>query len=133
MEFKLDRDIRLVCVKAKTFPEGIRDAFSKLETLVSYPATDFYGVSYLQDGKIIYKAAVEEAGADKGRFEDSEIFILKNGTYITEMVHDFMSEPSKVKDCFERLMALPEFDNQFPCVEWYHSPHDVKCMVRKKD
>jgi len=130
--FQLERDINLVCLKATSFPAGIRAAFAKLGTIIKHPAKEYFGISYFENGEIVYKAAVEQRDQGEAESLGLETFIFEKGTYFTETVNDFMNDPSKVKDCFERMLALPEFDERFPCIEWYTSPNDVRCIVRKK-
>ena len=45
--YTLNKDVKVICVQAKKFPEGIKEAFQKLERLdPSICERPFYGISY---------------------------------------------------------------------------------------
>jgi hypothetical protein len=61
-KYYLKNKVKLACVAAKSFPDGIKESFETLEKiLLSTTGRNFYGISYPDINKnIIYKAAVEE-------------------------------------------------------------------------
>src|SRR5690242_13095843 len=77
-------DIKLICVNAKSFPEGITDAFDRLNQIIG--ATNrrkLYGISYgTENGKMIYKAATEEQSDHEAMQLKLEQFVVRKGEYI---------------------------------------------------
>jgi len=130
----LENDIRVLCVTARSFPEGIMEAFQTLErTDPSIPGRTFYGISRMQNGKIIYKAAAAEQYEGEAKKLGLEAFVIKKGEYLGETLHDFMKDTSVIGTTFQKLLAVPELDQTGACVEWYKSDRDVLCMVRLND
>jgi len=130
--YKLDHDIKLLCIPAATFPDGVAAAYQKLHSLVP-PAggRQFFGISWMDSkGGIIYKACVEEAYPGETEKFGAETFVVKKGDYISIVLHDFMSDTSVFGRAFRELTADPRIDPQGAGVEMYLSEKDVRCMVR---
>lgn len=128
--YSLENDLKVFCVKARSFPDGIKQAFLTLEEML--PTTDgriFFGLSYMEDGVIVYKAAVLEAYEGEGEENGCETFTIKKGEYLTETITDWRKKAERIGYAFETLLADPRLDTTFPCVEWYRDP-DVMCMIR---
>ena len=130
--YHLDRDIRLICLRASSFPTGVANAHQRLHSLL--PATQrrmIYGISW-PDGKgsLIYMAGVEETYPGETEQLGGETFIVKKGTYSSILIHNYMSNMSAFGQAFKQLTADPAIDPQGACVEMYLSEVDVRCMVR---
>lgn len=130
--YRLEKDISIMCVTAKSFPDGILEAFRTLEGIhPSIASRTFFGISYMdEDGKIVYKAAAEEAYTGEASKYNYETFIIGKGEYFTETIYNFMQDSNLMEDAFNRLLATPRLDKTFPCVEWYINDREVRCMVR---
>ncbi|WP_207533422.1 hypothetical protein [Desertivirga arenae] len=131
----LTESIDLFCIRAKSFPEGIKDAFDTLSNLLTDSSSEriFYGISYPDEkGSIVYKAAVEQKAEEDLDKAELEKFTIPSGIYLTEKIEDFMHNIPAIGDCFMRLLANPEID-RFPCIEWYNNSKDVICLVKLKD
>ena len=91
-KFELDNDIKVVYVQATSFPEGIQAAFEQLESkLPSIDKRTFYGISWGgENGKIIYRAAATQLPDEDEKQFGLGTFTIKKGTYISELIHDFM-------------------------------------------
>jgi hypothetical protein len=130
--YKLDHDIKLLCIPAASFPDGVAAAYRKLHSLV--PPTrgrKFFGISWMDArGEMIYKACVEEAYPGETEQLGGETFVVKKGDYISIVLHDFMSDTSVFGKAFRQLTAGPRIDPQGAGVEMYLGPDEVRCMVR---
>src|SRR5687768_7007146 len=122
-EFLLKEDVKLFCVTAKSFPNGIVEAFQTLENIrPEICERPFYGISYQNTkGNTIYKAAVAEAFEGEGKKYGLETFIITKGEYLTETLFDFMQHIDIIPNTFKKLLADYKLDNSFPCIEWYKS------------
>jgi len=130
-KYELVKDINVFYMPANSFPDGIKTAFEKLESIV--PSEDNRTVFALswpdKTGKIMYKAAFEERYPGEGKKYGLNSLVIKKGSYISELVNSFASNISQIGQTFQRLLKHPDIDPNGFCVEWYKGP-DVLCMVR---
>ena len=131
-QYSLDHDIRLICIAATSFPDGVTAAYQKLHSLLpDMQRRTIFGISW-PDGKgsLVYKAGAEEAYPGEAEKVGGETFIVKQGDYISILIHDFMSDLSAFGKAFLELCSDPRIDPQGAAVEMYLSEKDVRCMVR---
>ena len=139
--FKLDKDINLFCVKADSFPDGIKDAHQKLNAIVKALGNrNHFGISYLYDDEILYMAAAEISNNKETIPPGCETYTLKKGNYISFYIKDFAKDPTQIEKAFKILLADPRIDEEGCCAECYfpegtdgNNAKDVRCMVRLDD
>ena len=133
--FNLDTDIKVLCVTAKSFPDGIMEAFDQLHSIV--PVTEKgrqFGISWPNEsGKIVYKAAMEEIQDGEAELLGCEPFVIKEGKYLFIDRNDFMKDLPGIGNAFQLLISQPDIDPNGYCLEWYLNDKDVRCMVRLDD
>ena len=131
----IENDVKLFCVTSESFPDGILRAFEALENkLPTKEGRVFYGISQPDiKGSIVYKAAVAESFDNEGRAAGCEPFILEKGTYVSETITGFMSDPGRIGLTFQKLLKDPRRSDTYPCIEWYINETDVVCMIQLKD
>ena len=130
--YHLDHDIRLCCVSAKSFPEGVMAAFQQLMNI--FPDQQghrrLFGVSWPDGhGGMIYKAAVEEKYKGEAERMGMETYLLKQGEYLSTTVHNFMNDIPSIGKAFSHLVDAPGVHPNTVGVEEYINPTDVRCMV----
>ena len=130
--YTLERDIKLICIPASSFPDGVAAAHQKLHALL--PPTQrrkIFGISW-PDGKgsLVYKAGTEETYPGETEKLGGETFIVKKGHYISILIHNYMSDMPAFGKAFKELCADPRIDPQGAAVEMYYDEKDVRCMVR---
>jgi hypothetical protein len=133
--FIFENDIRVFCVTAKSFPDGIMEAFEKLHASVSLGDRGRqFGISRPNPkGQIVYKAALEEINdGDAERF-GCEPFVIQKGSYIFLDRLNFMKDLQSIGKAFHELISQPGVDPNGYCLEWYLNQNDVRCMVRLDD
>jgi hypothetical protein len=127
----LAEDITLICVAAKSFPDGVMESHQKLHSIFPYSTErKYYGISRPEDGKILYKAATSLLFPEDNGKEGTETVILKKGKYLSTIVHDFMKDINGIGNAFTQLMEQPSLDPEGYCVESYLDDKDVQCMIR---
>ena len=133
-KYSIDKDIRLVCVQATSFPPGVQAAFQKLHALVPDGSTRRnFGISRPEGGGgIVYKAAVEEKYDGEAKELSAEGFTVKKGEYNSILINDFMNDIQSIGRAFTELLAQPGIDPQGYCLEWYQQGKDVLCLVPLK-
>jgi len=131
-KYQLNDDIKIICNKAKTFPNGVMEAFTTLESSVpEMEKRTIYGISKLDEKRlIIYKAAVTELHDGEAESLGFEAFTVRKGTYMTETIMDWQNNMQAFGPTFQKLLDNPKLDWDSPCVEWYKSDDEVMCMVR---
>jgi hypothetical protein len=127
----LNHDIRVLYIKAVSFPEGIMDAYKRLHAMVSSSeARSYYGISRPEEGVIVYKAAMVELYPGEAQKLNCNIQIIKGGKYIASTIQDYMKDVQEIGRTFQELLTHPRLDPEGFCVEWYLNDKDVRCMVR---
>lgn len=133
--FILGEDIEVVCLRAKSFPDGIVAAHQELHRMTpNHEGRRFFGISRPEpneNGAIVYKAAVELFESDK--FSGVEKFTIKGGAYNTFYIKDYRDNIAAIGESFDLLTGQAEVDPDGYCIEWYIGDNDVKCMVRSND
>lgn len=129
--YNLARDIRLCCLTAGSFPDGVVAAFQQLNSL--FPADEgrrLFGLSW-PDGKgsMIYKAAVEERFPGEAERLGTESYTLKGGEYLGIEVKNFMDDIPSISKAFQRLVDAPGVHPNTMGVEEYLDRSTVRCMV----
>lgn len=131
----LEKDIKVLFIEAKSFPEGIMEAHERLHELVPFDRDRrYFGISRPEGGPIVYKAAAEQAYSGEASELNCGSMTLKKGRYISNTVRNFKQDPQKIEKTFRKLLMHDDLDPQGYCVEWYQNDQDaVKCMIRLRD
>jgi len=132
--FKLASDIKVYCIKAKSFPQGVLEAHQKLHSLIPYTLErKYFGISRPEvesQGKIVYSAAADELVAGDLSKYNLEEFIIPKGNYISIIAHNYMDNLPAIGKAFDKLTAFSEIDPQGYCIEMYLNDKEVRCMIR---
>jgi hypothetical protein len=130
--YRQENDLRLLCKRVPEFPSNIDQAFLEMENnFKDYVKEGYYGVSWMEGGKVIYNAcAPVPENVSAGTYDP---FILKKGSYIAIELKNWMQQLPMIKEAFTFLMKDPRFDDNYPCVEWYKSDDEMLIMVRMKE
>ena len=133
--FQVPEDIHLFCVKAKSFPDGVMDAFRQLHALAPFGSNrKFISLSRPEKaGGIVYRAGATELKQGDLQSHGLEELVVKKGVYQMISIKDFMKDMPAIGKAFNQLTALPGIDPEGYCLEWYFNKEDVRCMVRLKD
>jgi hypothetical protein len=129
--FVLDKDIRLCCLRAASFPDGILAAHQQLHASLSFKnGRMFFGLSRPEEGVIIYNAAAELLAGETAEDFGAVSFTLEKGEYTSIVIKNYMKDTPSIGRAFEKLLLNPLIDPNGYCVEMYLGMNDVRCMVR---
>jgi hypothetical protein len=131
-KYFLNDDIKVFYVTASSFPDGIMEAYKKLQSIVPAKDRKLYGISYPQNGKIVYKAAAKEAYEGEAEKHGCETFVIPRGEYISELLTDWRKNEAVIGETFKKLLAQQGIDKNGFCLEEYLNENDVRCMVPLK-
>jgi len=130
--YRLQNGIRIFCLTARSFPEGILEVHDKLHGMVPlFDDRRFFGVSNPdENGTIIYKAGCEELFPGELDNLDLELVIIPSGNYSEIIIHNYKRDALAIRHAFQEILTLEGIDPNGFCVEWYLNETDVRCMVR---
>lgn len=128
-EFDLKQDVSLVCVRAYDFPEGIQQAFERLQArLQTSDDRAFYGISFpAEEGGMIYIAAASVLNTQELQQFEGEKMKLRQGKYITITVKNWKENVGSIGLAF-RALGDSSYATVPPGIEWYQGK-DVVCML----
>lgn len=134
--YNLEKDIQVMCLTATLFPDGVMDAYKKLQSLITdSKERRYFGISHPnKEGVIIYKACAEVKEAGETEKLGLESFIIKAGDFMSIYIDDHMKDPQSIGNAFQKLLKNPNLDPQGYCLEMYKDfdDKDVQCMVPLK-
>lgn len=129
----LQEPIELLCVRAKTFPEGIMDAFQEVKHRFGDQAgKECFGVTMQGESGLIYWAAVRRSAVTLSEQEDLELLTIAPGTYATQSIDQWQSKIEQIGKTFEELFGNKEVDPKSPGIEWYLNENELACMAKMK-
>lgn len=129
-KYELKNDIRVVCIAASSFPDGIQEAFDALKKRTRDSDGTLYGISQPdRNGVVQYKAAKEVKEGEAGQ-DGMETLIIPKGIYLTETIMGWKKRTGEIPDVFQTLLSNENIDKKSFCVEWYKSEEQLVCMVR---
>lgn len=133
-DYKIEKDIKVFYIEAKSFPMGIKDAFDNLYSLLSGDKQrNFYGISSPQHNKgIIYKACAEQLKEDEAEMLGLKLMVIPKGVYYCVELSNFRMNPMIISETFETILSQPNIDPAGFCLEIYGQDTEVvKCLVKK--
>lgn len=129
----LSEDILVHCITAGSFPDGVKQAHESLHALLPFDTNrKYFGLSWPQDGQIIYKAAAEELQPGELSGHKLETIALIKGDYLYIDIHDFMNDIPAIGEAFQQLIHDDRIAADGFCIEWYMPGDLCRCMVRTR-
>ena len=131
-KFVLPKDLHLFGNRVHTFPIGIKESFDALIGMLPEGLErPYYGVSWMEDGEVIYYTMAAEKFPGECRQYNCEVNLnIEKGEYLAVTVRDWMSKTDSIKDVFDGLMKDKRVVMGAPCVEWYKSDEEMVCMMK---
>ena len=125
-------DKTVAYVQADSFPEDALKSHQILHGKLPYSAErGYYGISWLEHGKIKYLAAAGLLEEGEAARHGLETFTIQAGDYLSEKVTDFKQNIPAIGQTFQRLLADPRLDPKGYCLEIYdQNDKDVHCLVK---
>ncbi len=121
---------RVYAVKAEHFPDGMPDAWARLES--KFPpakGTRFYGLLQTMGGTPEYFASVDSTTVS-GTVPDGFLELtIPGGTYARVRLRNWRERTSEFSTVFECLEARYDFREGGYSVEWYKSQNEVQLMI----
>lgn len=133
-KYTIDKAIKVFGLAVKTFPLGIDKAFNELIRTIGDQAGErsYYGISFFENGTIIYLAAAEEKNGNEPSKFGYESYTIEAGDYVASTVHNWNENKECIKDVCHEVVMDPASDKTKPCIEWYKNKNDLTVMVKMK-
>ncbi len=123
-------EVKLVVCRANEFPAGIKDAWRRLEgKLPSLKGRKFYGLTYFEDGQLVYYAALEPLNEKEVTTLGFPTMMLKGGKYARVKLMDWNHHADEIGPIFGELMEEYQKDPAGPSVEFYRSQFELHLMI----
>jgi predicted transcriptional regulator YdeE len=130
-KYNFQNDLKLLGIRVKTFPLGIKEAFDELaRALPKGEAQPFYGISECTKDGIIYIAAALETFEGEGEKYGYETFTVEKGEYLSVTLFNWMTKTDSIKNVFEEMFKDERSDTSKPCVELYQTDDEMRCLVK---
>ena len=123
-------DIQLVVCRATEFPAGIKAAWDLLESkLPSLRGRKFYGLTFWEDGQLVYYAGLEPQDEDEIARLGFPTMTLRGGKYARVKLLDWTKHADEIGEIFGELMEQFKKDPAGPTVEFYRSQSELHLMI----
>ncbi|MCE7053884.1 hypothetical protein LZF95_04275 [Algoriphagus sp. AGSA1] len=134
-EKSFPKDMSVVFVQSKTFPDGIKEAFDTLKSKVGHiKRVSYFGISNPEGGNgIVYRAAATTLPEVNAEALGLGRLIIKGGDYYSIKLNDISKDIGLISQAFELILSQDDIDPNGRCIEVYdHFGSDsVECIVRK--
>jgi hypothetical protein len=120
--------LRLITVKAKSFPEGIRAAWQEIETKRKIKGRKAYGV--IREGE--YFAGLVSDGDLEERVTGLPVIEVPGGAYARYKLEDWQSRVTEIGPLFAQMASEREVDPSRPALEFYRSFTELHLLLPMK-
>ncbi|MBC7257627.1 MAG: GyrI-like domain-containing protein [Chloroflexi bacterium] len=120
----------LAVCRAHTFPEGIKDAWNRLEAAKpSLKGRRFYGLTVCEGDKLAYYAAVEVTHDEEAAALGFPVLRVKGGPCARVKLRDWPKHVDEIGDIFADLMRRFTMAPDAPTVEYYRSQSELHLLL----
>jgi hypothetical protein len=120
--------LRLISVKAKSFPEGIRAAWQEIETKRKIKGRKAYGV--IREGE--YFAGLVSDGELEERVTGLPVLEVPGGPYARLKLEDWQNHIAEIGPLFAQMASEHEVDLTRPALEFYRSFTELHLLLPVK-
>ncbi|MEZ5385597.1 MAG: hypothetical protein R3F13_08780 [Prosthecobacter sp.] len=121
--------LRLITVKAKSFPEGIRDAWREIESKRAIKGRKAFGLIYDMPGKTEYYAGLVSDGELEERVTGLHVVEVSGGPCARIKVENWNQRTGEIGSLFEQMTAEQEVDPSRPAMEFYRSFTELHLLL----
>ena len=121
--------LRLITVKAKSFPEGIRGAWQEIESRRKIKGRKAYGLIY--DGE--YFAGLVSDGELEERVTGLPVIEVAGGPCARIKLEDWQKNIAEIGPLFEQMATEHEVDPSRPAMEFYRSFTELHLLLPVKN
>lgn len=129
-EFEIKDDILTICIKAASFPMGIKAAYDDLNKAAGMDKPrDLYGVTEMNGGNIVYRACVNKQEGDDAL--GLEEYTIPKGKYLA-ILFEWEGHEHEFARIFGELVKHPDAKpGTIGLEQYYVTPKEARLMVQK--
>ncbi|MCB1277512.1 hypothetical protein [Prosthecobacter sp.] len=120
--------LRLITVKAKSFPEGIRAAWQDIESRRKIKGRKAYGLIYDNE----YFAGLVSDGELEERVTGLQVVEVRGGPCARIKAEDWNQRTGEIGSLFAHMAAEHEVDPSRPAMEFYRSFTELHLLLPVK-
>ncbi len=120
--------LRLITVKARSFPEGIRAAWQEIEAKRNIKGRKAYGV--IREGE--YFAGLVSDGELEERVTGLPVLEVPGGPCARLKLEDWQSHITELGQIFAQMASKHEVDRTRPALEFYRSFTELHLLLPVK-
>ncbi len=120
--------LRLITVKAKSFPEGIRGAWQEIESKRKIKGRKAYGLIFEDE----YFAGLVSDGELEERVTDLSVVEVAGGPCARIKLEDWQKNIALIGPLFAQMAAEHEVDPSRPAMEFYRSFTELHLLLPVK-
>lgn len=123
-------DLLLAVCKAHSFPDGITDAWNRLEARIpSLKGRRFYGLTTCEGGELVYYAAVKVGSEDEAASLGFPAMRVRGGRCVLVKLMDWPNRVGEISAIFDELMRNFPMAPNAPTLEYYRSQSELHLLV----
>jgi len=130
-ELEITDDIKVIYVKAETFPEGITAAFDKLETITGLKNRHVYGITECTGEKLAYMACVKEEFDGEAVQLGLPVYEIPKGKYFYYTLKNWRENIDQIPQLFAQFDKMSGIKKQTICLEDYIGDDEMLVMVQQ--
>ncbi|MBL9130163.1 MAG: hypothetical protein JNG86_03130 [Verrucomicrobiaceae bacterium] len=124
--------LRLITVKAKSFPDGIRAAWQGIESKRAIKGRKAYGLIYDQDDTKSYFAGLVSEGELEERVTGLEIIEVPGGPCARVKIDAWQQKIAQIGPLFTQMAEEHEVDPSRPAMEFYRRINELHLLLPVK-
>jgi hypothetical protein len=121
--------LRLITVKARSFPEGIRPAWQELEKKRVIKGRKAYGLIYAGAAGMDYYAGLVSDGEIEERVTGLPVVEVPAGPCVRVKLMDWNQHVDQIALLFGQMIAAVQVDPDRPAMEYYRSFTELHLLV----
>ncbi len=102
-EINIESDLNLVCVRTKSFSQGIEEAFNPENKIPNQQERECYGIYEENKSGIIYRAGMSKKDNNEDVEYGLENYTIKKGEYLTVIINDWKNNIPKIGQTFDKI------------------------------
>lgn len=121
--------LRLITVKASSFPDGIRPAWQELEKRRAIKSRKAYGLIYGAAAGMGYYAGLVSDGEIEERVTGLPVVEVPAGLCVRVKLMDWNQQVDQIAQLFGQMIAAVEVDPDRPAMEYHRSFTELHLLV----
>lgn len=121
--------LRLIAVKARSFPDGIRASWQKIEAKRAMKGRKAYGLIYTTEAGMEYHAGLVSDGELEERVTGLPVIEVPGGPCARIKLENWRQKTEQIGGLFAQMAAEHEVDSSRPAMEFYRGFTELHLLL----